>query len=320
MKRISPEVWVALLSVASISILLFGLRFLKGSTVLSGNVILLAKYEQVSGLKRGAKVLYKGFKIGYVGDITANTSEDKLLVELVLTEPVSLPTDSKAVIEAVDVLGTMAVQVIPGKATTTLASGQMITGNVATGMVQRLETELIPLKNKIQETVSELDFTIHSINSIFRDSVRWKAMVADINQITHHLAQTTQGTAQLVGQLQASARAFGHLIETVDKNSPQIEKILSGTGQLTDSLGQSILQTNRLLRSAAGLTQQLETTVTQINRGQGSIGKLMATDSLHTNLNQSLQSLDKLLTDFRLYPKRYFHFSVFGRKSKLPAP
>ncbi len=320
MKRISPEVWVALLAVTSISILLFGLRFLKGSTLFSGDVILVAKYDQVSGLKRGAKVLYKGFKIGYVGDITADISSDKLLVQLVITEPVSITTDSKAVIEAVDVLGTMAVQVVPGKSSTTLGSGQMIGDSVAVGMMQRLETELIPLKNKIQETVSELDFTIHSVNSIFRDSVRWKAMVADINQITHNLAQTTQGTAQLVGQLQAAARAFGHLIETVDKNSPQIEKILSGTGQLSDSLGQSLVQANRLLRSAAGLTQQLETTVTQINRGQGSIGKLMATDSLHTSLNQSLQSLDKLLTDFRLYPKRYFHFSVFGRKSKPPTP
>jgi len=41
----------------------------------------------------------------------------------------------------------------------------------------------------------------------------------------------------------------------------------------------------------------------------------MTDDSLYINLTASLESLNILLKDLKENPKRYVHFSVFGKKN-----
>jgi phospholipid/cholesterol/gamma-HCH transport system substrate-binding protein len=59
--------------------------------------------------------------------------------------------------------------------------------------------------------------------------------------------------------------------------------------------------------------------LTSLESGQGSAGKLLKNDSLYLGLNKTLIDLDKLLLDFRLQPKRYLNFSVFGKKDTPPS-
>ena len=52
-----------------------------------------------------------------------------------------------------------------------------------------------------------------------------------------------------------------------------------------------------------------------MNKGKGTAGQFLTNDSLYTNLNNSLESLNVLLMDMKANPKRYVHFSVFGKKN-----
>ena len=54
----------------------------------------------------------------------------------------------------------------------------------------------------------------------------------------------------------------------------------------------------------------------QLNNNTGSLGLLMRDPNLYYNLNATVKSADSLLIDLKSHPKRYVHFSVFGRKDK----
>ena len=54
----------------------------------------------------------------------------------------------------------------------------------------------------------------------------------------------------------------------------------------------------------------------KINKGEGTMGMLVNNDSLYRRLTKSSEDLDKLLIDMKENPKRYVHFSLFGKKAK----
>ena len=53
-----------------------------------------------------------------------------------------------------------------------------------------------------------------------------------------------------------------------------------------------------------------------LNSKEGTLGLLMHDPQLYNNLNATMSDADKLMIDFREHPKRYIHFSVFGKKDK----
>ena len=91
-------------------------------------------------------------------------------------------------------------------------------------------------------------------------------------------------------------------------------KVLDNTNTLTTNLAAlnldgTMQQVNRTLANVEEMTQRL-------NSNEGSLGLLMRDPTLYNNLNATLMSADSLLVNVRQHPKRYVHFSLFGRKDK----
>ena len=57
--------------------------------------------------------------------------------------------------------------------------------------------------------------------------------------------------------------------------------------------------------------------LSSIENGEGSIGKLLKDEGLYTNLEGAAKQMEALLQDMKLNPKRYVHFSLFGKKAKV---
>jgi phospholipid/cholesterol/gamma-HCH transport system substrate-binding protein len=83
---------------------------------------------------------------------------------------------------------------------------------------------------------------------------------------------------------------------------------------ITDSLAKAEL-TNTIAQARAALAQTTAV-MEKINKGEGSIGLMVNDKALYDNLSKSSDDLDKLLIDMKANPKRYVHFSLFGRKPK----
>ena len=84
--------------------------------------------------------------------------------------------------------------------------------------------------------------------------------------------------------------------------------------QLTDKMNQLDLQAT--LDNVNQTISSVHATMEQIKNPQGTLGKLMSDPSIYDNLNHTVQSADSLVTDLKAHPKRYVHFSVFGKKDK----
>jgi phospholipid/cholesterol/gamma-HCH transport system substrate-binding protein len=54
--------------------------------------------------------------------------------------------------------------------------------------------------------------------------------------------------------------------------------------------------------------------VNNLNSENSSLGNLINNDDVYENLNASIENLNLLITDIKTNPKKYVHFSVFGRK------
>jgi phospholipid/cholesterol/gamma-HCH transport system substrate-binding protein len=52
----------------------------------------------------------------------------------------------------------------------------------------------------------------------------------------------------------------------------------------------------------------------KMNRKDNSLGLLLNDSSLYNNLSQTAGSANNLLIDLKENPKRYVHFSLFGKK------
>ena len=104
---------------------------------------------------------------------------------------------------------------------------------------------------------------------------------------------------------------FGNTLKEI---SPELTEIVANIDQISDSLAKAdiaatILNANRTIEEVKGV-------VTKINRGDGNLGKLANDENLYKNLEATTDNLNKLLIDLKTNPKRYVHFSLFGKKDK----
>jgi phospholipid/cholesterol/gamma-HCH transport system substrate-binding protein len=76
------------------------------------------------------------------------------------------------------------------------------------------------------------------------------------------------------------------------------------------------LDLEETLTKLQAAVDNLNLTLNKVNKGDGTLGLLMNDPKLYNNLNATTNSLNILLQDLRLHPKRYVNVSVFGKKDK----
>jgi len=100
----------------------------------------------------------------------------------------------------------------------------------------------------------------------------------------------------------------------LDSNKDKLSSAFANIESITDSVASANLtQTISNINATFAQTQIL---LEKINSGEGSIGLLATNDSLYNNLVSASGNLSNLLEDMNQHPKRYVHFSIFGKKDK----
>lgn len=158
-----------------------------------------------------------------------------------------------------------------------------------------------------------LDSTLVNINRLVKE---YQGMSAEVRKI---MTNTADASGQASGILAENRSKMAQIATNINKLSAQlveteksIKPLVGKMNTFADSL--NAMQLAATVNNANRSLVSLQKTMQAIEQGQGTLGKLVATDSLHTNLNRTLVSLDSLFIDLKARPKRYVHFSVFGKK------
>jgi len=300
MKVFSKEVQIALVAIAGIVIMFFGLKFLKGMTLFSSADSYYAKFDNVAGLSVSSPIYSNGFRVGVVEDVIYNyEGSNEIVAVLGLNNRMRLPNGTRAEISK-DLMGNVELDLILGPNPVDLMEpGDTIFGQIQQSALAKA-SEMIP---QIQKMFPKLDSILANVNMLLSDPAL-RNSVHNIDQITANLSSTTNELHYLSKNLKTQVPG---MIEKADN-------VLSNTNTLTKNL--SDLDIAMTMAKVNNTLQNVEEMTAKLNSNEGTIGLLMRDQDLYRNAASTMGHVDSLMIDLKLHPKRYVHFSLFGRKDK----
>lgn len=297
MKMFTKEIKIALVAILATAILFLGINFLKGLTLFSNDNTYQIVFKDISGLSSSTPVYSNGYKVGVIKDIVYNYEQGgEILVSVGLDKRMGVPVGTVAEVES-DFMGNVKVNLVLTSNTEEIAPGGIIMGRINRGTMG----EAAALVPEVQKILPKLDSIMGHLNTLLANPA---------------IAQTVNNTAEITTGVKTLTQELNTLLAGLNKNVPAMmgktNGILDNTQKLTAELAAVDVQTtmgkvNETLNNVQQMTEKL-------NSNDGSLGLLMRDASLYNNLNRTLMSADSLLVNFRLQPKRYVHFSVFGKK------
>ncbi|HET9056899.1 MAG TPA: MlaD family protein [Chitinophagaceae bacterium] len=320
--KVSNETKVGALTAIAITLLILGFNFLKGKSVLARTNRIYAVFDHVGGLKQSNPVMINGLKVGTVYDIFEQSKDiRKIIVSINLLKDVNIPSNSTANIKPSFTEAT-SLDINLGNATTFLGSGDTIASITKPGVLDQLSNSAAPAVDSVKKAAAMLGKVLENVNSIFDPNTKGnlQTVISNIKILTERLTATAADLqAMMDAQTGAVAKSMNNLESfsgNLAKNNDRFDSIMSNLNNVTTQLSQSEIKEtiNNLNKSL----NELKTTLTKINNSEGSLGKLINDPSLYNSLMSNLRSVNTLVDDLKVHPKRYVSFSVFGKKEKSP--
>ena len=300
MKFFSKEVKIALVAILGIVVLYYGLTFLKGLTVFSSDNSYYVTFTDVSGVSASTPVYANGYKVGVIKDIQYNYDpQGKIVAEMGLDKQMRLPQGSHAEI-ASDLLGNIKINLVLGTDPIHMvAKGDTITGGEELGMMKKLGA-MVPA---IEAIMPKLDSIMTSLNLLLADPAL-RQTLHNVEGMTDNLNATSRDLRSLSASLNREMPAMMQKTNGVLDNTQQLTGNLAAVdvASMTASINQTLANVNEMTR--------------KLNSTEGTLGLLMRDATLYNNLTATTASADSLLIDLKAHPKRYVHFSIFGKKDK----
>ena len=298
--KFTKEIKIALVSILGIVVLFFGLQFLKGLSVFSSDNAMYVAFTDATGLSVSSPVYANGYRVGVVKALDYDYDpHGKIVAEIGLNKQMRVPVGSRAEL-ASDLLGNIKInRVLGDDPLHMIAVGDTISGGMEAGIMSKVG-EMMPV---ILDIAPKLDSIMSSLNVLLADPAL-RNTLHNVEGMTDNLNATSQELKTLSASLNREVPSMMH----------KANGVLDNTQQLTHNLSKIDVEAmnakvNQTLANVEQMTQRL-------NSNEGTLGLLMRDPSLYNNLSATAASADSLLTDLKAHPKRYVHFSIFGKKDK----
>ncbi len=281
-----------------------GFNFLRGSDFFSPNNTYYAVYDNIDGLNVSNPILINGFSVGRVSEIEILQDQgNRLLVSLDITNDQALGSGTLAVIKS-DFLGTKAVHLDSVDSGQPLQEGDTLKAQLHKGITDQLTSTAMPL-------IDKLEITLLNLNTILANLANNED---NINQVIVNFKNTSSNLAKGTSRLGAMSAKLDELLTDLNDPESGVAALVSKMNQVADSVNN--LEFDALMTSTKRTVDQFGETIRLINEGEGSLNLLLKDDELYYNMTKTMEDLDQLFIDMREHPKRYVHFSVFGKKDK----
>lgn len=290
------EVKIGITGIIALVILFLGINFLKGTNLFSSTTKYYIQFSNAKGLSKSSNVYADGYNVGVVSDIIYDYEHPgKVLVEISTDKDLRIPKGSSAKLDEAVLGGCTLNMLLTTNLTDAYHPGDTIPGSDTQGMMAKAAS-MMP---QVELVIARVDTLIATLNKLTSDP---------------NLPLIIQNAELLTENLNKSAQELNRLLAN---DVPQLTGTFNRVGEnavtLTEHLNSLNLQAT--MDSVNMTISSVHQMMNQIQSPEGTLGLLMKDPGLYNNLNHTIQSADSLVTDLKAHPKRYVHFSVFGKKN-----
>ena len=296
-KYITKEVKIGIASIIALGVVVYGINYLKGIRMFKPSSYFYFKYEDVNALAKSSPVYADGFRVGIVSDISYDYNQrGNVVVEVELDRDMRIPKGSTGEL-VTEMMGGVRMNILlANNPRESYSIGDTIPGTLNNGIMAGA-AELMP---QIEKMLPKLDSILISLNTILSNP-----------DIPATLKSVRNSTANLEA-------ASGQMRKLMNKDIPQL------TGKLnTISDNFVVISSNLKEIDYAATFNKIDSTIhnvqlitQKLNSKDNSVGLLLNDPALYNNLSTTSANAASLLEDLKANPKRYVHFSIFGRKQK----
>lgn len=315
MIRISKYTKLGFLVLACLTILIWGINYLKGIDILNRNTNYYVVYDKIDGLLKSSTVTINGYQVGQVSEIEfLSDYSGRLIVTLSIKGDFKIARGTTAKIVSSDIMGTKSIKLEVLHSGEYYEPNDTIPGATESDLKEQVSMQVLPLKKKAEELIASLDSALTVVTYVFNKETRENLTesFANISRIVANIESSTSELNRIItsGKINSIVSNLDSISGTFNQNSTQINNIIHNLSSLTDSLAKLEISPvfEEITTSVAGLNAIMQ----KLNTTESTAGLLINDPQLYQNLNNLAGSLDLLLKDVRTNPKRYVHFSAFN--------
>jgi len=311
--KLKTEAKIGIIVIATIALVIWGINFLKGRNILKRSDVFYSTYNNVNGLGLSSPVTLNGYKVGLINNISFKKgSLNEIVVAYTVAHEFDIPKGTIAEIYSADITGTKAIRLLPANAKEMHHFGDTLISAIQLDMIESLKAEFLPLKDKLESLTANIDTVVIAAKGVFdsTSSHKLKLAIDDFSEISSELNNKLSDG----GSLDVAFKEFSKFATTLSNNREKMDTIFQNMAYISDSIAKS--NVHETINSMNKTLTETHLLLEKVNNGEGSLGLMASSDSLYLHLSSASKNLDLLLEDLREHPKRYVHFSVFGKKDK----
>ena len=307
----NKRIKVALLCISAVLIFVIGANFLKGINIFHKKTYYYCVMDNATNIQQNTAVTLAGYKIGQVQSTKLiGTCPPRICATIMLSEKIDIPNDSRLESMSPGLLSSQVLSLEMGVSRTFYHNGDTLPFSVKAGMLDGIDE----MKGQISNVLASVDTIGMELKDILHKEgggEDLKGILANVEDATAHLNNILGQNETKVSRLVTSLERFG---KTLDEASPQLTNILDNFDKISDTV--AIADIAAVITNANKTIKEVETLVAKVNSGEGTVGNLVSDDAIAKKVDDTVNSLNELLKDLKAHPKRYVHFSLFGKKDK----
>ena len=306
----SKELKTGIIAVIIIGISIWGFNFLKGQNLLdSGSRTFKVEYARIGGLSKSSTVTINGLKVGKVDNIEFDTSVEKrghLLVTFIIDNDFEFSKRSIVKIYSPNPLSGSNLAIIPNYEGDMAMSGDLLQGEMEESLFTSIGERLNPLQQKIESVIVRTDSLFGGLNKVLNDNTisGINTSIANLSATIIDIRKTIEAVNSMVSDNQENLKITIENTRNITANFSKVSENINAVDfkKIIDKADEAVGNFNEMSK--------------KINAGEGTLGQLLNDKRMYDNLEAATGELEQLLRDIKLNPKRYIHFSVFGKRQQ----
>jgi phospholipid/cholesterol/gamma-HCH transport system substrate-binding protein len=312
--KISRELKTGVVAVLVIALFIWGYNFLKSQNLFDGPTkSYFTEYNNVQGLNTSSVVTINGVEVGKVISINFHESPDKrldLIVEFSIDNDFKFSKNSIAKIYSASLMGGKSLAVVPNYEGETAVPGDYLQGEIESDIFSSVTEKLNPLQAKVENVIVSADSLMTGLTDVLdvksRESI--KSSIRRLNRTISNFEEASESVNKMIKDND----------EKLARTFENAEIMTANLSKLSDTLANANI--GAMVKNIESTVNSLNNVLAEIEAGKGTIGKLLKDEEMYNNLTNASKELEELLKDMKLNPKRFVHFSLFGKKNKDYSP